>query len=494
MIDKKGDKMALGKRRAKQQDLFVTSDALQNAPGHSFYDRLGALLLDNEFDQFAEELCAPFYAERGRPSLPPGTYFRLLLLGYFESLASERQIAWRVADSLTLRRFLGYQLSERTPDHSTISKTRRRLSLEVHQAVFVRVLQILADAKLLRGKTLGVDATDLEANASLRNLRCKVTGQSYQSYVKDLMKDDPEQPDDPSDEEAGRFDRRRKKKLSNEDWHNPHNPDAKVTRMKDGRTHFAEKCEHAVDLDTGAIVAVTVQGADCGDTESIWTTLGDAAKNLNKTKEKIRSAQADEADQPGTSHSRDLLCEVVADKGYHSRSICSELAADSKTIRSYISEPARGRLRWRGDTAARDAVYANRRRIRGKRGRALMRMRGEYLERPFAHYLDHGRMRRVWLKGHENIAKRLLIHVSACNLALLLRTLIGTGSPKGLSSLQIAQFLIQMRARRADILHQIAYRLDRGAFSCKTALKAKRREPSFILAMFLSNSLESTAC
>jgi transposase len=433
--------MALGKREAKQQDLFVTSEALQAAPGHSFYDRLGKLLLSQDFDEFAEEICAPFYAEKGRPSLPPGTYFRLMLLGYFERLCSERQIAWRVADSLTLRQFLGYSLSERTPDHSTISKTRRRLSLDVHQAIFVRVLQILADAKLLRGKTLGIDATDLASNASLRNLRHKVTDETYQSYVKDLMKDDPDEPDDPSDEQAGRFDRKRKKSLSNQEWHNPNNPDAKVTRMKNGSTHFAEKCEHAVDLDTGAIIAVTVQGADRGDTESIWTTLGDAAHNLNQAKAKIREALKDQPDKSGTSHSRDMLCEVVADKGYHSRSICTELSAESRDIRSYIAEPARGRQRWRGDTESRDAVYANRRRIRGGRGRALMRKRGELLERPFAHYLDHGGMRRVWLKGHDNIAKRLLIHTAACNLGLLLRKTIGAGTPRGATNAQIAFFL-----------------------------------------------------
>lgn len=434
--------MALGKRQGKQQDLFIASDSIQAGPGHQFYDQLGKLLIAQNFDQYAEELCASFYAERGRPGLPPGTYFRLILLGYFERLCSERQIAWRVADSLTLRQFLGYSLSERTPDHSTISKTRRRLSLEAHQKVFLRVLEILADARLLRGKTLGIDATDLVANASMRNLQHRVTGESYQSYVKDLMKDDPDEPDDPNDEQVGRFDRRRKKKLSNQDWHNPNNPDAKITRMKNGSTHFAEKCEHAVDLDTGAIIAVTVQGADCGDTESMRTTLGDAAHNLNQAKGKIREALKDQPDRPGTSHARDLLCEVVADKGYHSRAICKELRSESQDIRSYIAEPSRGRQHWRGDTDARAAVHANRRRIRGVRGRALMRKRGELLERPFAHYLDHGRMRRVWLKGHVNIAKRLLVHTAGFNLALLLRKTIGTGTPQGISALENAFFFV----------------------------------------------------
>lgn len=426
--------MAIGRRRAAQQDLFVSHEHLQQAPGHPFYERLSRLLAEHDFDVFAEKLCAEHYAGNvGRPGLPPGTYFRLLLLGYFENLPSERQIAWRVADSLTLRQFVGYQLTDRTANHSTISKTRRLLPLAVHTAVFVKVLEILAQHKLLRGKTLGVDATTLEANAAMRSIRDRVTGQSYQDYVRELMAADPEASDDPSDDEVGRYDRRRKgRKTSNQDWHNPHNPDAKITKMKDGRTHFAEKCEQAVDLDTGAVVAISVQGADVGDTSSIYPTLSACADNLNEVKQAVREAQADAPKRPGAQPDRDLLCDVVSDKGYHSRDVCEELSGSQMAIRTYLSEPARGRQKWQGREDAQKAVYANRRRIGSERGKQLMRRRGELLERPFAHYLDHGGMRRVWLKGHENIRKRLLIQVAGFNLGLVMRQLVGSGTPRQL--------------------------------------------------------------
>lgn len=403
----------MGKRqRVRATELWVATIDLPIAPSHPFYRRLNELLRAGDFDAFVERSCQKFYADRmGRPSLAPGVYFRLLLLGYFEGLDSERGIAWRAADSLALRAFLGLALHEAPPDHSTISRTRRLIDLETHQAVFVWVLEALAAAKLLKGMTVGLDGTTLEANAALRSIVRRDTGEGYQEFLTTLAK--ASGIGTPTRADLARLDRRRKKKGSNDDWTHPHDPDAKITKMKDGRTHLAHKAEHAVDLDTGAVVAVTVQDADEGDTTTMQATLIAAAEHLEVV------LRAD-----------DVLRELVTDKGFHSNERLVDLAALG--IRTYISEPDRGRRRWRHKPEARAAVYANRRRIRRPRGIRLLRRRGEYLERTFAHAYETGGMRRTHLRGHDNILKRLLVHVGGFNLGLLMRTLVGVGTPRGL--------------------------------------------------------------
>jgi transposase len=405
--------MAMGKRkRARATELWVPTADLPVAPSHPFYRRLNDLLREGDFDRYVEGACQKFYAARmGRPSLAPGVYFRLLLVGYFEGLDSERGIAWRAADSLALRDFLGLALHEAAPDHSTISRTRRLIDLETHQAVFVWVLEYLAAAKLLKGTTLGLDGTTLEANAALRTIVRRDTGEGYQEFLTTLAK--ASGIGTPTRADLARIDRRRKKKGSNDDWTHPHDPDAKITKMKDGRTHLAHKAEHAVDLDTGAVVAVTVQDADDGDTTTMQETL-------------IRAAEHLEAVLPAA----DVLRELVTDKGFHSNDRLVDLMRLG--IRTYISEPDRGRRHWRHKADARDAVYANRRRIRRPRGLRLLRRRGELLERTFAHTYDTGGMRRTHLRGHANILKRLLVHVGGFNLGLLMRTLVGDGTPRGL--------------------------------------------------------------
>ena len=394
-----------------QQAMWVATADLPQGGGHPFYERLNQILNAAGFDAFVEQLRAPFYARMGRPSLAPGRYFRLLLVGYFEGLDSERAIAWRAADSLSLRSFLRLAPPSAPPDHSTISRTRRLLSVETHEAVFTWVLQQLADAGLVRGRTVGIDATTLEANAALRSIVRRETGEDYTTFLTRLA--EASGIATPTRAELARFDRSRTKKTSNAEWTHPHDPDARVTKMKDGRTHLAHKAEHTVDLETGAVVGVTVQGADTGDTASMVETLIAAAEQVDAVL----------PDGPGIE-------EVVGDKGYHSK----ETMADVKALglRSYISEPDRGRRCWKQRQAARDAVYANRRRIRGERGHRLLRCRGELLERPFAHVCETGGMRRVHLRGHPNIRKRLLVHVAGCNLGLLLRHLIGVGTPRSL--------------------------------------------------------------
>src|SRR6059036_2865216 len=366
--------MAMGKRKSQQAPIWVPTTDLPVAPGHPFYMRLNTILDEAGFDRFAEEQCQEFYAPvMGRPGLPPGRYFRLLLLGYFEGLDSERGIAWRAADSLAVRSFVGLGLDTAAPDHSTISRTRRLIDVETHRAIFAWVQERLAAAELLRGRTVAIDATTLEANAAMRSIVRRDTGETYQEFLTRLALESGIKT--PTREALARLDRRRKKRTSNKDWKNPFDPDAKITKMKDGRTHLAHKAEHAIDLDSGAMVAVTVQGANVGDTTSLVETTITAA-------EQVEAAHA---------------------------------------------EPDRGRRHWTHAPEAQRAVYGNRRRVRGVRGKRLLRCRGEYVERSFAHVYDTGGLRRTHLRGHQNILKRLLVHAGAFNLGLLMRKAFGLG-------------------------------------------------------------------
>ena len=338
--------MAMGKRRrrGRQPSMWVSSSDLPRSAGHPFYERLNRVLDAAGFDAFVEEQCAKFYADGvGRPSLAPGRYFRMLLLGYFEGLDSERAIAWRAADSLSLRQLLDVSLDAAPPDHSTVSRTRRRIDVETHLAVFTWVLQRLADAGLVGGKTVGIDATTLEANAALRSIVRRDTGAGYETFLRQLAAASGIAT--PTRAELARLDRKRPKKGSNDDWTHPKDPDAKITKMKDGRTRLAHKAEHAVDLETGAVVGVSVQDADAGDTQTMLETLVTAAEQVDA----VLPAG------PG-------IAELVCDKGYHAT----------------------------------------------------------------------GGMRRVHLRGHGNILKRLLLQVCGLNLGLLMRQLTGFGTPRGL--------------------------------------------------------------
>ena len=415
--------MAMGRKKGRQQELWVATPELARGPSHPFYSQLNQILARHEFDAFVEELCAKFYAKTmGRPSIPPGVYFRGMLMGFFEGIDSERGIAWRVADSLSLREFLGCSLTEAPPDHSTLSRTRRLIDLETHAEVFQWVLGVLAKEGFLKGKTLGIDATTLEANAALRSIVRRDTGESYPQFLERLAK--ASGIETPSKEDLIRFDQKRSKTTSNKDWRHPGDPDARITKMKDGRTHLAHKAEHAVDLETGAIVAVTLQGADQGDTTTIEHTEG-----------AVHEALEDLIDDPDLAESlgKELAAEVVADKGYHSNAVLVDHA--ELGVRTYISEPDRGRRRWKKKAKEKAATYANRRRIRGARGKRLSRLRSELVERSFAHCYDTGGMRRTHLRHHANILKRLLIHVAGFNLSLILRELFGMGKPRSFQGL-----------------------------------------------------------
>jgi transposase len=384
---------------------------------------LNQILDEKRFDEYVETICERFYAgEVGRPGLAPGIYFRLLMVGYFEGIDSERGIAWRSGDSLSIRSFCRIALDESVPDHSTISRTRRLMDVETHQAVFQWVLQVLAEKKLLKGNSIGVDATTLEANAALRSIVRRDTGERYEEFLTRLAKESGIET--PTREQLAKLDRRRAKKGSNEDWTHRQDPDARIAKMKDGRTHLAHKAEHAVDMETGAIVAVTLHGADEGDTETIQETVAEAGERITQV-----VAEADNSEM-ARRVSAEGPREVITDKGYHSRAVVNDLAEWG--VRTYCSEPNRGRQRWQDRRREQRAVYANRRRIRGERGRRLLRQRGEKLERWNQHLYDRGGMRRVHLRGRENILKRLVVHSGAANLGLLMRKLFGKGTPRSL--------------------------------------------------------------
>ena len=417
--------MAMGtrQRRQRQQPLWVATAEIPRSAAHPFYQRLNQLLDEHGFDLFVEKICAKFYDEHmGRPGVTPGIYFRLLLLGYFEGIDSERGIAWRAADSLSLRQFLSIELDEAPPDHTTISRTRRLIDVETHQEVFGWVVRVLAKKGLVKGTTVAVDATTLEANAAMRSIVRRDTGETYAEFLTKLAKESGIET--PTREQLGRLDRKRKKRTSNEEWVNPHDPDAKVAKMKDGSTHLAHKVEHAVDLETGAIVAVTVQEADRGDTTTIVETVAEAGERIAEVAAEVNEEEGGETVNPEGPR------EVVTDKGYHSNAVV--LGLQEAGVRSYIPEPDRGARNWEGKRAEQAAVYGNRRRIRGRRGKRLLRRRGELLERSFAHLYYTGRMRRTHLRRHKNILKRIVIHASAFNLSLILRGMLKVGTPRGL--------------------------------------------------------------
>ncbi len=427
--------MAMGKRKPKQQGLFLAADEFVKTASHPFYAKVNEILNQNKVDRRLEYLCKRFYARTmGRPGLAPGTYFRMLLIGFFEGIDSERGIAWRVADSLSLRDFLGVSVTEETPDHSTVSRTRRLLPEETHKAVFRWFVKVLGKEGFLDGQTIAIDGTTLEANAAMRSIRRRDDGRKYEEYLKDLAKADGIE--NPTREQLARLDRKRKKKGSNKEWLSPADPDARIAKMKDGRTHLAHKAEHAVDLESGAVVAVTLQAADLGDTTTVHETLKQAQANAQLINERG-------------------IEEAVLDKGYHSGEVLINLHHDG--VRSYIPEPDRGKRNWDGKELEKKRVEANRRRTQSERGKALQRLRSEHVERSFAHMYETGGMRRTHLRGRKNILKRLLFHAVAFNVALLVRKLHGMGKPRTLQGLSIFISMLISMLRLLNMLSSRNY-------------------------------------
>ncbi len=406
--------MSMGRRNGERQEGWMATTDLLGSPGNAFYEKLNRLLDEHGFDRFLEDLCRSYYADnRGRQSIPPGVYFRMLMIGYFEGLDSQRGIAWRCADSRSLQAFLGYRPDEATPNHSSLTRVGQRLPIEVHEQVFPFVLKIAQVKKLLKGKTVAVDATLLEANAAMKSIVRRDTGDGWKAYLTKLAKEAGIE--DPTDEELRRFDKKRKgKKVSNKDWESPSDPDSRIMKMKDGRTHLAHKAEHVVDLETDILLAATIQPGDRSDAESGTNSVIAAQANL------IHSGSDAE------------IKEVVSDKGYHKASSLAQYA--SWGLRTYTPEPDRkGRRKWTDKPDEyQTAVYANRRRVKGNRGKRLGRLRSEYVERSFAHMCETGGARRSWLRGLDRVSKRYTLHAVARNLGVIMRHVFGIGTPRSL--------------------------------------------------------------
>jgi transposase len=420
--------MALGKRETKQEEMFIATTQVAKGPGHPFYRKLNEVLAEAGFDEFVEELCAPYYKEGGRPGIPPGVYFRMLLVGYFEGLDSQRGIAWRCADSLALRSFLGVGWTEATPVHASMTLIRQRLPESVFDQMFVFVLSLLKKHGLVRGKSLAIDATTLEANAAMRNIVRKDTGENWKEYLVGLAK--AEGLENPTEEDLRRLDRgRANKKVSNQQWKSSTDPDSRIAKMKDGRTHLAYKAEHAVDVQSEAIVATTVTYADKSDPHSAPDTLALAGANLV------------------LAGSTAVLEEVVMDKGYHDNRLLADLMEEG--IRTYIPERRQKSRCWTNKPAEYEKAFrANRRRVRGAKGRQLNRWRSERCERSFAHVCETGGGRRTWLREQINVSKAHTFKCAAYNLGLLLRKVWGLCKPRtGIDTaavlfLSISRFLV----------------------------------------------------
>jgi transposase len=398
--------------------MWVATAELPKSVGHVFYRKLNELLAKAGFDPFVESLCQPYYhATRGRPGIPAGVYFRMLLVGYFEGLGSQRGIAWRCADSLSLRNFLGVPLTEETPDHSSLTRVRDRLPLEVHAEVFRFVLKAAAEHGLLKGKTVAVDATTLEANAAMKSIVRRDTGEDWNAYLKRLMLEEGliEKDDEPTAEELRRFDKKRKnKRVSNDEWVSKADSDSRIMKMKDGRTHLCYKAEHVIDLDTELVLAAEIYEANKADTETLVDSVLEAQQHVN---------------QAGVTTE---IEEAVADKGYHSAK--SVELADSLNLRTYIPEQNYVNKRTWTDKPEEQqrAVYNNRRRTKTAKSKRLQRQRSEKVERSFAHICETGGARRTWLRGLDKVRKRYLVSAIARNLGLMMRALCGIGTPRSL--------------------------------------------------------------
>jgi transposase len=444
--------MSLGRRKREKQDLWVATCDLPRSPGNAFYSKLNQLLDEAGFDTFVEDLCRPYYAAKlGRPGIPPGVYFRMLFIGYLEGLSSQRSIAWRCSDSRSLQAFLGYSVTEATPDHSSLSVIRNRLPLEVHETVFVFVLSIAELKKLLKGSAVAVDSTLIEADAAMKSIVRRDTGDDWKEYLRKLMAE--EGIDNPTDEDIRKFDKKRKKKVSNKEWTSPNDGDARIAKMKDGRTHMAYKTEHAVDVDTDIVMAAGVYKADESDTTTLTDTLIQAQANTV-----LAGSDAE-------------IKDVIADKGCHSTE--NLLQCEAWGLRSYIPERrSPGRRKWTDKPPEhKQAVYGNRRRVKGKRGKRLGKLRSEYAERSFAHVCETGGARRSWLHGLEDVTKRYLMYVAGRNLGVIMRALFGMGKPRTLQTeggagfslfwAKIAMFAARLNAFCGDL----ARRIQLGGFS-----------------------------
>ena len=407
--------------RSLQADLWIQPGELAKGPKDGFYSKLLDVLDGVDFTGQIHRLCGPHYKagilSAGRPPTDPAVLFKMMMVGFLEGIGSDRGIAARCSDSLILRRFLGYSLTEETPDHSSFTVFRKRLPQEVFQAAHEVVLDGLRAHGLLKGRHLGIDSSVIEANASLSGLVQRNTETSYWDYVKELAKAAGVDPEDPG--AVARFDRNRPgRKTSNKEWYNPDDPDAKVGCTKDGAFDMIYKPEHIVDLESGAIIAAEVRLGDAGDTEELSTRVLEAVELV----EEIYGQDHVE----GTSRVKDL----TGDKGFHSPAELG-IIQEETGARTIIGDANAARRQPDNlEPEARQALERAARAVKSKSGKEQLKKRGEHIERGFAHVLDCGSLRRTTLKGRANINKRYLCGILAFNLSLIMRKLTGVGTPR----------------------------------------------------------------
>jgi len=406
------------KKKATQPEFWIAVDQVVGAAQTGFYAKLEETLESFGFAEKVRTLCKPVYDKSGvgRPGIDPVVYLKMIMVGFFEDLPSERAIAARCADSMSIRAFLKYELDERTPEHSSFTVIRQRLGLDVYQQIFTLTLQALREHGLLRGKNLGIDSSVIEANASLRALVHRNTEEQYWDYVKRLA---AEQGIDPEDRAAvRRFDRHRPGKGSNQEWQNPHDPDAKIGRTKDGATDMIYKPEAVVDLDTGVIVQADVHPGDQTDHKEVAARVLEAQQTINQA-----------CEQPLNQLT---ATSVTSDKGYYA--VDQLQALQQEGIRTVISDPIDNRRVDKLERQQQRAVRAAQRSVKSKSGKELLRRRGMHIERSFAHILDCGGMRRTTLRGWENLNKRFKLAAAFYNLSQLMRKCFGFGTPKQLAA------------------------------------------------------------
>lgn len=409
--------MFRNKERDVQASIWTVKSEIVRGPASDYYSKLEAGLQAANFATTIRDLSRPYYdqdeSKGGRIGIDPYVYFKMLIVGFFENIGSERGIANRCADSISIREFLGYELTESTPNHSSLSRIRYRLGSEVFEAAFEIILGVLSQNKLLRGKQVGIDTSVLHANASMRTLVNNHTGETYDEYVKRLAE---ESEIDPEDKQSVRdFDRKRSnKKMSNKDWHNPHDPDAKIGPTKQKEIKMIHKVEHTVDVDTGAIIHIKALPGDQADDKQMASHIEEAQQKINKARQKTTDTRTIE--------------KLTADKGYYNLAELEQI--QNKGIRTVVDDKIRNRNLGKLSSNQREVVKKARRSTRSKYGKKIKKSRGEFLERSFTHVLDNGGLRKLSIRGTENIHKRLVIASMCCNISLLMRKIFGAGTPK----------------------------------------------------------------
>lgn len=442
-----------GKMKTVRQGLlFVSPQDLPQSPGHPFYEKLNGILKQAGFDEFLDRRCRQYYAACGRPGIPMGVYFRLLLIGFFEELDSQRGITWRCCDSLSLKAFLGLSLTEQVPDHSSLTRIRQRLELQVYMDVFGFILGQLRKHKLIQGRRLAIDSTPIAANAAMRSLRRKVDGAEWRDYVRELAAAEGIELKDEDD--LQRYDRQRKdKRINNREWQSVTDRDSRITRMKDGSFKMSYKEEHVVDLDTDALVSVSMYPGDAADTRTFEATLAESCENLAsvapgaefgpEVEDDPPAAEAPSPDAVETSPEDNASVPeqavggpaVAADKGYFSTAGVSGLTAAG--IETCVKQPRvpGGQRNWsKYSLAEQQACLANEARNGSDRGQQLHALRQEKVERSFAHIKCTGGGLRTWLRGHENVTKHRLVLGMAFNLSVLMRKVWKVGKPRVLQN------------------------------------------------------------